>query len=299
MRTIRTVAALRQALAPERRAGRAIGLFPTMGALHEGHLTLLRRARSESEVLVMSLFVNPTQFGESADLEAYPRDESRDAALAAELGVDVLFAPPVEEVYPPGFATTVAVAGITEPLEGQFRGRAHFDGVATVVCKLLNIVGPDVAFFGQKDAQQALIIRRLVEDLNLPVRISVCPTVRDADGLAISSRNVRLSPAERDRALALSRALSTARSAVEAGVSDARAIGEQARAGLDSAGVQTEYFEIADPETLTPVTCLERPALALVAGRVGTTRLIDNQLLPAVPAAERSETGEARCSAPC
>jgi pantoate--beta-alanine ligase len=215
------------------------------------------------------------------------------------LGVDVLFAPPVEEVYPRGFATTVSVAGITDPLEGEFRGRAHFDGVATVVCKLLNMVGPDAAYFGQKDAQQALVIRRLVADLNLPVRIAVCPTVRDADGLALSSRNSRLSPAERDRALALSRALSGARSAVEAGVSDARAIGEQARAGLEAAGVQTDYFEIADPETLAPVTRLDRPALALVAGRVGTTRLIDNQMLPAIPAAERPDTGDARCSARC
>jgi pantoate--beta-alanine ligase len=299
MRTIRTVAALRETLLPERRAGRSIGLVPTMGALHDGHLALLRRARSESHIVVMSLFVNPTQFGETADLEAYPRDEARDAALAAELGVDVLFAPAVEEMYPQGFATTVSVAGVTEPLEGTFRGQAHFDGVTTVVCKLLNMVGPDVAYFGQKDAQQALVIQRLVADLNLPVQVAVCPTVREPDGLAMSSRNVRLSRAERERALALSRTLASAQRAVEAGVSDARTIAEQAQAELESAGVQTEYFEIADPETLAPLDRVDRPALALVAARIGTTRLIDNQLLAAVPAVERSDTGDTRCSARC
>src|SRR5579862_4753268 len=168
-----------------------------MGALHEGHLSLIRRARANCDVVVMSLFVNPTQFNEQTDLNAYPRDEQRDARLAEAERVDVMFAPPVEEVYPTGFATTVTVSGLTETLEGAHRGRGHFDGVTTVVTKLFNMVGPDVAYFGQKDAQQALVIRQLVRDLNLAVRIEVCPTVREADGLALSSRNSHLTPEER------------------------------------------------------------------------------------------------------
>ncbi len=199
MRTVRTIGELRAALAPDRRAGRTIGLVPTMGAFHDGHLSLIRRAREQSDVVVVSLFVNPTQFNESSDLASYPRDEQRDAALAAEAGVDYLFAPPPEEIYPDGFATTVSVSRVTEQLEGAHRGHGHFDGVATVVAKLLNIVGPDVAYFGQKDAQQALMIRRLARDLNIPVRIETCPTRREADGLAMSSRNVLLSAAERSQ----------------------------------------------------------------------------------------------------
>ena len=163
-----------------------------MGAFHAGHLSLMRRARAECDVVVVSLFVNPTQFNESSDLDAYPRDEARDAALAEEIGVDVLFAPPVEDMYPPGFATTVSVAGLTETLEGAFRGRRHFDGVTTVVTKLFNMVAPDVAYFGQKDAQQAVVVARLVRDLDMPLRIELCETVREPDGLAMSSRNVHL-----------------------------------------------------------------------------------------------------------
>ncbi|HZB06827.1 MAG TPA: pantoate--beta-alanine ligase, partial [Thermoleophilaceae bacterium] len=209
MRTVRTVAELREALAPERRAGRGIGLVPTMGFFHDGHLSLMRRARADNDVLVVSLFVNPAQFGPGEDLEAYPRDEARDAALADAEGVDLLFAPAVEEVYPDGFDTTVTVAGLTETLEGDEaqRGAEHFAGVTTVVTKLFNMVAPDVAYFGQKDAQQALVIRKLVRDLDIPVRIEVCPTIRDEDGLALSSRNAYLSAEERERALALSRAL--------------------------------------------------------------------------------------------
>ncbi|MBV9473235.1 MAG: pantoate--beta-alanine ligase, partial [Solirubrobacterales bacterium] len=188
MRTVRTVAELRAELATSRRAGLTIGLVPTMGAFHEGHLSLMRRARTQCEVVVVSLFVNPAQFNDTADLERYPRDERHDAQLAADVGVDYLFAPPPAEVYPPGFATTVSVRGLTETLEGRHRGSRHFDGVTTVVTKLLNIVGPDVAYFGRKDAQQALVIGRLVRDLDMPVRIEVCPTVRDRDGLALSSR---------------------------------------------------------------------------------------------------------------
>ncbi len=203
MRTLRTIAELKAALAQPRRAGRRIGLVPTMGAFHEGHLSLMRRARSECDEVIVSLFVNPTQFNEASDLAAYPRDEQRDAAIAAEQRVDYLFAPTAAEMYPHGFATTVNVGGIAEALEGAQRGRGHFDGVATVVTKLFTIVAPDVAYFGQKDAQQTLVIKRVVRDLNLPVEIEICPTVREPDGLALSSRNLRLTPNERIRALAL------------------------------------------------------------------------------------------------
>src|SRR5437870_9580616 len=200
MNAVRTVAALRAALEPQRRRGRRIGLVPTMGALHDGHLALLARARAECDVVVVSLFVNPSQFNEHADLERYPRDERRDRRLAAAAGADVLFAPSVDEVYPPGFATCVEVLGLTERLEGAARGSAHFRGVTTVVTKLLCMAMPEVAYFGQKDAQQVVVIRRLVADLNLPVRIESLPTVRDPDGLAMSSRNELLSASERSRA---------------------------------------------------------------------------------------------------
>jgi pantoate--beta-alanine ligase len=280
MRTVRTVAELREALRPARREERAIGLVPTMGALHEGHLSLLRAARERCDVVVMSLFVNPTQFDEQADLRAYPRDEARDAERAAEAGADLLFAPPVEEVYPAGFATTVHVRGLTEPLEGEHRGAAHFDGVATVVTKLLNMVGPDVAFFGQKDAQQALVVRRLVADLDLPVEIDVRPTVREPDGLALSSRNARLQPDERERALALPRALEAARAAHAAGERDAAALASAARAAMERCAVEPEYLAVVHPETLAPLATVNGDgALVAVAARVGATRLIDNALL--------------------
>jgi pantoate--beta-alanine ligase len=279
MIVVRTVADVRAALAAARRAGDQIGLVPTMGALHDGHLSLLRAARLNNDVVVMSLFVNPTQFNEQGDLTAYPRDERRDVELATAAGVDVLFAPAVEEVYPPGFATSVQISGLTERLEGAHRGRGHFDGVTTVVTKLFNIVGPDAAYFGQKDAQQAAVIKRLVRDLDVPVRIEVCPTVREPDGLAMSSRNSLLSAAERERASAISRALRTAQSAVACGERDAGAIAARARAELDGAGVETEYFELVAQDTLEPVAIVEGDVLAVVAARVGTTRLIDNQLL--------------------
>ena len=279
MKTVRTVAELRAELAPARRAGETIGLVPTMGALHDGHLSLLKAARAGNDVVVMSLFVNPTQFNEQADLTAYPRDEQRDADLAAAEGVDVLFAPPVEEVYPAGFATTVQVGGLTEKLEGAHRGRGHFDGVTTVVTKLFNMVGPDVAYFGQKDAQQAAVIKRLARDLDIPVRIEVCPTVREPDGLAMSSRNAHLSADERQRALGLSRALSAAAHAVDTGERDAAAVADAGRSELDAAGVDTEYFELVSQDTLDPVRTVNGDVLVVVAARVGTTRLIDNQPL--------------------
>src|ERR1700690_716171 len=204
MTTARTIAAAREAL---REAPRPIGLVPTMGALHEGHLALLGRARADCATVVLSLFVNPTQFAEADDLATYPRDEDRDLELARAAGVDLVFAPGAEEMYPDGFSTTVSVSGLSEPLEGAARGPEHFHGVATVVTKLLNIVGAQAAYFGQKDAQQALVVRRLVRDLDIPVAIEVCPTVREEDGLARSSRNAYLNASERSRAAGISSAL--------------------------------------------------------------------------------------------
>ncbi|MEA2197350.1 MAG: pantoate--beta-alanine ligase [Solirubrobacteraceae bacterium] len=279
MNTVRTITELREALAEPRRAGQTIGLVPTMGAFHAGHLSLIRRAREECNLVVVSLFVNPTQFDQPADLSRYPRDEAADARVAADLGVDFLFAPEVSEMYPPAFATTVSVAGITETLEGAHRGRGHFEGVATVVTKLFNIVGADVAYFGQKDAQQALVIKRLVRDLDIPVRIEVCPTVREPDGLALSSRNALLSPEERTRALAISRALAGARTAVAAGERDADRIAGQARAEMTSHGVEPEYFELVSADTMAPVAVLDGDVLAVVAAQVGATRLIDNEII--------------------
>src|ERR1700761_5886228 len=212
-RVVRSVGDLRAALVPARRAGQTIGLVPAMGFLHDGHVSLLRAARAECDVVVMSLFVNPTQFGPNEDLDSYPRDEARDLNLAGEAGVDLVFAPDVAELYPNGFATTVEVGGVlTSVLDGDpsRRGPEHFRGVTTVVAKLFNIVGPDVAYFGQKDAQQLAVIRRMARDLDMPVRIEGLPTVREADGLAMSSRNAYLSPADRERALGLSRALRAA-----------------------------------------------------------------------------------------
>ena len=281
MRTIRTVRELREALSPERRAGRSIGLVPTMGFFHEGHLGLMRAARAECDVLVVSLFVNPTQFGPSEDLSTYPRDEARDAALAEELGVDMLFAPSVDEVYPAGFSTTVSVHGLTEVLDGHpaRRGQGHFDGVTTVVTKLFNIVQPDRAWFGQKDAQQAVVIKRLVRDLDIPVKVEIAPTVRDADGLALSSRNVYLSPEERERALALSRALQAAEQVVAAGERDAGAVLAAARSELDARGVEPEYLELRSADDLSPAARVDGRTLLAVAARVGRARLIDNTVL--------------------
>jgi pantoate--beta-alanine ligase len=253
MKVIDTVAELRTELLAPRRAGRRIGLVPTMGAFHEGHLSLMRRARHDCEVAVVSLFVNPSQFTDPNDPYAYPRDPERAAALAAEIGVDYLFVPTVAEVYPPGFATTVSVSEVTETLEGAHRGRAHFDGVATIVTKLFNIVGPDVAYFGQKDAQQALVIRRCVRDLDIPVEIELCPIVREADGLAMSSRNARLSPADRNRAAALHRALRSVQEAVAAGERDPGAARERALAELTRAEIEPEYVELVSADTMSPL----------------------------------------------
>jgi len=281
MRIVRAVTELRALLAPERRAGRTVGLVPTMGYFHDGHLSLMRRARADNDLVVVSLFVNPAQFGPGEDLDAYPRDERRDAELAAAEGVDVLFAPPIEEVYPEGFATTVTVGRLTDTLEGDEaqRGAEHFQGVTTVVTKLFNMAAPDVAYFGQKDAQQALVIRKLVSDLDIPVRIEVCPTIRDEDGLALSSRNAYLSPAERERALALSRSLRAAEDAVASGTRDAAAVVAAARAELERAGVEPDYLQLRSASDLSPVERVNGSTLLAVAARVGRARLIDNAIL--------------------
>ncbi len=280
MKFVRAKDELRALLGSARREGRSIGLVPTMGGLHEGHLSLLRAARAECDLVVMSLFVNPAQFGPGEDLDRYPRDEQRDSELAAEAGVDLIYAPPVAEVYPDGFSTGVEVGGLTEVLCGDpsRRGPEHFRGVTTVVAKLFNTVQPDVAYFGQKDAQQAAAIRRMVRDLDFPLRIEVLPTVREPDGLAMSSRNAYLDQRDRERATALSRALGavervaredTLVAAIEAGLRE-----------LEAAGVDAEYLEARDPESLQTVTALSgRPVLVAVAARVGGARLIDNVLI--------------------
>jgi pantoate--beta-alanine ligase len=280
MKTVRTRAELRETLAAPRREGRSIGLVPTMGALHEGHLSLLRAARERCELVVMSLFINPAQFGPGEDLDTYPRDEERDAELAAAESVDVVYAPELAEVYSEGFSTEVSVRGLTEVLCGDpaRRGPEHFRGVTTVVAKLFNAVQPDVAFFGQKDAQQALVIRRMALDLDFPVEIEVLPTIREPDGLALSSRNRHLDAEARARATALHRALERAEREVRQG-SLTTAL-EAAASELDAAGIDPEYLEARDAESLAPATALNgRPILVAVAARVGGVRLIDNVVI--------------------
>jgi pantoate--beta-alanine ligase len=284
MRTVRAIGDLRSALSMARGAGRRIGLVPTMGSFHEGHLSLMRAAREACDVVVVSLFLNPEQFTAEEDLEAYPRDEERDVRLAEAEGVDLLFAPSHEEVYPDGFGTYVEVRGLTDVLEGDpdHRGAAHFRGVTTVVTKLFNMVGPDVAYFGQKDAQQALVLRKMARDLDMPVEIEVLPTVRDADGLALSSRNAYLSDEERERALAISRALRAAGAAVAEGRRDAGDVLAAARAELAAAGIEPDYVELRSADDLSPATRVNgQGTLLAVAARVGRARLIDNTILGA------------------
>jgi pantoate--beta-alanine ligase len=282
VRTVRTGAELREALREPRRRRAVIGLVPTMGALHDGHLSLIRAARRGCEVVVLTVFVNPAQFGPGEDLESYPRDKVRDAELAETEGVELLFAPSADEIYPDGFTTTVQVAGLTDVLCGapESRGAEHFRGVTTVVAKLLNLVQPDVAFFGQKDAQQALVIRRMVRDLDFPVRIEVLPTVRDPGGLAMSSRNRYLSDGGRARATGLHRALRAAESAAARGEESLDAILAAARLELRDAGIDPEYLEARDAEDLAPVKQLNgRPVLIALAARVENARLIDNTVI--------------------
>ncbi|MFP1644433.1 pantoate--beta-alanine ligase [Pontitalea aquivivens] len=272
---IRTSAELQEKVAGWKRSGMLVGVVPTMGALHDGHLSLARAARAQSDRVIVTIFVNPMQFNNPEDLKKYPRDEAHDLALLQAEGVDVLFAPGVDEVYPDGFATTVSVTGVSEPLEGAFRP-GHFDGVATVVSKLFGMTQAGRAFFGEKDWQQLQVVRRLVADLNIPVRIIGCPTIREADGLAMSSRNVRLSAAERTLAPQLHAQMQAAVGAIRAGTQAAAAL-ETTRAALAGAGFgPVEYLELRSVEGLRPLSSLSEPARLLAAVWLGDVRLIDN-----------------------
>jgi pantoate--beta-alanine ligase len=271
----RDAAALRKAVAAWRRAGLSVGLVPTMGALHEGHLSLVRAAKQRCARVAASLFVNPKQFAPHEDFERYPRDESKDASLLAGAGCDLLFAPERGAMYPEGFSTSVIVTNVSTPLEGEFRPH-FFGGVATVVAKLLLQCLPDAAFFGEKDYQQLLVIRRLVRDLDIPVEIVGCATVREHDGLAMSSRNAYLSEAERHVAARLNLVLHEAIKAVRAGAAIADTEAEAARRLMAAGFTCVDYVAIRDAETLAPIVDLSGPARILAAAWIGKTRLIDN-----------------------
>jgi pantoate--beta-alanine ligase len=283
VKIVRSKTELREALAEPLREGKRIGLVPTMGYFHEGHLSLMREAREDCDIVVVSLFVNPTQFGPGEDLDSYPRDEDRDAELAALEGVDLLWTPDTDEMYPEGFATSIEVANsLTGVLEGDpaHRGPSHFRGVTTVVAKLFNSVRPDVAYFGRKDAQQAVVIERMTRDLDFPIEIAVLPTIREDDGLALSSRNAYLTAEQRERASAISRALRAAERAAAAGETSAEALVQAARDELRRAGIEPEYVEARAAEDLSPIAELNgRPVLVAVAARVGKARLIDNVVI--------------------
>jgi pantoate--beta-alanine ligase len=284
-KVVTTVAQLRDELAAARRVGKKIGLVPTMGALHEGHLSLVRAAKAECDYTVVSIYVNPTQFGPNEDLAKYPRTLQGDLTLLAGCRTDLVFTPSNEEMYPPGHVTWVEVGAVAEPLEGVCRP-GHFRGVATVVLKLFNMVQPDAAYFGQKDFQQALVIRKMVADLDVPVAIRVCPIVREPDGLAMSSRNRYLSAAARQRALVLWKSLQLAGELIQRGERSARAIETQMRALVKTAeDARIDYVALADPETLQPIETIAGRTLAALAVRIENTRLIDNCLLePAIAA---------------
>jgi len=274
-----TIDEMRSASHAVRKPGSPLGLVPTMGALHEGHLSLVRAARASCDAVAVSIFVNPTQFGPNEDLAKYPRSFERDRELLEREGVDVLFAPSVEEMYPGGTVTWVTVEGLSSKLDGRSRP-THFRGVTTVVAKLFHIIEPDVAFFGQKDAAQVAVIRRMVRDLNLPVEIAVCPTVREADGLAMSSRNAYLDAGQRKQALVLHRSLMRVKQLADAGERSAAKLAAAGREEFAAErSVRLDYFEIVDPETLDPVAEVSKRALVAVAAYVGPTRLIDNVLL--------------------
>ena len=273
---VRTRVELREALAA---APRPVGLVPTMGWLHDGHRALMRRGRSENATVVVSIFVNPRQFNVTTDYSRYPRDEARDLAMCEEEGVDLVFAPAVEEIYPPGFATTVSVGSVALPLEGKARP-GHFDGVATVVAILFDLVGAEHAYFGQKDAQQVMVIRQMARDLAIGTEVVACPTVREPDGLALSSRNVHLSADERAAAPVLRRALVAARDAWRAGERTGDALRSRMRDVLANEPLASvEYVSVADGITLAELSTVEGPALASLAVRFGDTRLIDNEIL--------------------
>jgi pantoate--beta-alanine ligase len=289
---VTTITELREVLAAVRCQGKRIGLVPTMGALHEGHLSLVRASQAECDFAVVSIYVNPSQFNVREDLEKYPRVLQADVKLLAACGAELLFAPQDAEVYAPEHATWINVDSVANPLEGECRP-GHFRGVATIVLKLLNMVQPDVAYFGQKDYQQALVIRRMVEDLNVPVAIRVCPIVREADGLAMSSRNTRLSPSARRQATMLYKSIETARELVAQGEDDAGAIVDRMREMiLTVEDARIDYVALVDPQTLAPVEKLHRPTLAALAVTIENTRLIDNCLLqPLVPSASGKGLG--------
>ena len=279
MNVLTTVAEARAFRAGAGGAGRTLGLVPTMGALHDGHLSLVARAQGENDRTVASIFVNPAQFGENEDLAAYPRTPQHDLGVLESLGVDAVWTPSREEVYPPGFQTFVTVGDVAAPLEGA-RRPGHFRGVATVVAKLFNVFQPDRAYFGQKDAQQVAVIRRMARDLNFPVEIVICPIVRESDGLAMSSRNAYLSPDERRGAPALFRALEAGRAAFESGERDGAAIRRVVSRVLSTEPVlEEDYVSLADPETLAETLRVEGRSLLSLAARLGRTRLIDNVVL--------------------
>lgn len=279
MNKLQKLDAVRDFLRPHRRQGRRIGFVPTMGAIHEGHQSLMRTARAESDIVVVSIFVNPTQFGPSEDFEQYPRPLEADLAACEAEGVDAVFCPEVHEIYPAGDATRVSVTRLTEGLCGAHRP-GHFDGVTTVVAKLFNIVQPDAAYFGQKDAQQAVVIRRMTQDLCLPIEIVVCPTVREPDGLALSSRNAYLTPEQREQALSLSKALTWADQQIRSGERDAEKLVSIMHDRITSAGpCHVDYVSIVDPDDLTPLSWIDDHCLIALAVRIGETRLIDNRLI--------------------
>jgi pantoate--beta-alanine ligase len=289
MRICTNIADMRSESRSARRTGQRLGFVPTMGALHEGHLSLVREARSSCSVVAASIFVNPVQFGPNEDLAKYPRTFDRDRELLEEEGVALLFAPPVEEMYPLGAVTWVTVDGLSDKLCGKSRP-GHFRGVTTVVAKLFHIVEPDAAFFGQKDAAQVAIIRRMVRDLNLPVEIVVGPIVREPDGLALSSRNAYLDARQRKQALVLHRSLKRAEELYESGERDSARLILAAKEELaGEPGVRLDYFEIVDPDILDPVADVSAGALVAVAAIVGETRLIDNLLLGGTVSHRRGE----------
>jgi pantoate--beta-alanine ligase len=279
MKTITTISAMRSFADSLRRAGKRIGFVPTMGFLHEGHLSLMARARQENDVVAASIFVNPTQFGPKEDLDRYPRDAEGDRKKCESTGVDVLFTPAAAEMYSERPSVFVNVEGISDILEGAVRP-GHFRGVATVVAKLFNIIKPHKAYFGQKDYQQCAVIKRMVFELNLDVEVIILPTVREADGLAMSSRNSYLGPEDRRKAACLYRALTAGEELIKNGVREPEKVKQKMRAVLvQEKGVEVDYAEVSDPDTLAPLERVEGRIVLLVAARVGSTRLIDNLLV--------------------
>lgn len=284
MHFVSAVDELRSVLGELRQGGRRVGIVPTMGALHEGHLSLIRRSREEMDLTVVSLFVNPTQFGPAEDFDAYPRPMDRDREICEKAGVDLIFAPAPSEMYPAGYATYVLQERYTEPFEGEIR-TGHFHGVCTVCAKLFNLIQPHTAYFGQKDYQQSVVVRRMVRDLNMDLNVTVCPIVRESDGLAMSSRNVYLSSEERAQAICLNQALSKAVEMFKAGERDATVLTGAMEEIIHQASlVRLDYLAIVNPESLREIRRIESEAVALVAARLGKTRLIDNARLSVRPA---------------